>query len=149
MFVGFDICLLILYITALVLTVLLGGTDTLIYYQFGVDSGTGENWINTAITEHKSLITTWRQLVALRIAVAAIGWLCSCFLIWNDLVAKDERGAELVKLQDVITQWRHRVEIMEGNELEDMDVNALRKLVALQGLGYERTTAALNVIDNL
>ena len=69
--------------------------------------------------------------------------------VWKDLTSKDERGNELVKLQDVISQWRHRVALMEGNGLEGMEAISLRKLVALQGLGYERANAALQVVDNL
>ena len=137
----------VLYLSSLVLTVLLGGTDTLIYYKFGYHDSS--DWVSEALSDHSTEISMWRNLVSIRIAVAAIGWLCSCFLIWKDLVAKDARGHELVRLQSVITSWRRRVDLMEGSSLEGMDGPTLRKLVALQGMGYERTNAALRVVESL
>jgi len=137
-----------LYIASLVLTVLLGGTDILIYYKFGVDDGVTD-WVVSAMANHSADIASWRTYVAIRIAVAALGWACSCYLVWKDLLSKDGRGHELVRLQAVIAEWKHRVALMEGNSLEEIDSPTLRKLVAIQGLGYERTNAALRVVDAL
>jgi len=144
----FAVIACVAYITALILSVLLGGTDTLIYYKFGQDPVLVD-WVTYGLHTYDSKLKTWRQLVSLRIAFACIGWLCSCFLVWLDLVAKDGRGHELVRLQHIITAWRQRVNILEGASLEGMDEASLRKLVALQSLGYERSTAALRVLEQM
>ena len=144
----FAVCACFLYIASLVLTVLLGGTDTLIYYKFGVDDGVTD-WVTSALANHAAEISSWRTYVGIRIAVAAFGWICSCYLVWKDLVSKDGRGHELTRMQAVISEWKHRVALMEGNAIEEMDSTQLRKLVAIQGLGFERTQTALRVVDQL
>jgi hypothetical protein len=136
----------IAYLIAMILTILLGATDTLIYYKFGYASNVVD-WITPAVASNADRLQQWRKLAALRIAFAALGWLCSCFLVWKDLIAKDGRGHELVRLQGVISRWRTRVNMLEGGSLEECDGPSLRKLVALQSLGYERTSAALRVMD--
>jgi len=144
----FAVVACVAYFAALILSVLLGGTDTLIYYKFGQDA-TLVDWVTFGLSTYESKLKTWRQLVSLRIAFACIGWLCSCFLVWQDLVAKDGRGHELVRLQNIIQQWRGRVNILEGAALEGMDEPSLRKLVALQNLGFERSSAALRVLEQM
>ena len=119
-----------------------------IYYKFGQATHIVD-WITPAVAANADKLSKWRSLATLRIIFAALGWLCSCFLVWKDLVAKDGRGHELVRLQNVIALWRQRVNVLEGGSLEDLSENSLRKLVALQGLGYERTTAALRVIEQM
>jgi len=144
----FAVIACVAYFTALILSVLLGGTDTLIYYKFGQDPVLVD-WVAYGLHTYDSKLKTWRQLVSLRIAFACIGWLCSCFLVWLDLVAKDGRGHELVRLQNIIAAWRGRVHVLEGSSLEGIDEQSLRKLAALQSLGYERSTAALRVLEQM
>lgn len=141
----------LMYFTTLVITLVLSSTDTIIYYYFGYSGTdvTDGSWVASALSSaaNASHITTWKTLVPIRIATAVLGWLCSCLLVWRELLAKDGRGHELSRLMGVISAWRNRAAELEGEGIEELDAPSLRKLQALQALGYERTNAALKVVD--
>ncbi len=145
---AFAVLACIAYLATLIFSILLGGTDTLIYYKFGQEESS-KDWVNIGMSLYSSRLGTWRRLVTLRIIFACIGWICSCILLWRDLVAKDGRGHELVRLQNVIEQWRQRVNILEGSSLEGLSESVLRRVIALQSLGIDRTSSALRVVENM
>jgi hypothetical protein len=141
-----------MYFATLVLTLVLSSTDTIIYYYFGYTGTdiTDGSWVALALASdtNAARVNMWMTLVPIRIATATLGWLCSCMLVWREFLAKDGRGHELSRLMGVISAWRQRVSELEGEDIEELDGAALRKLQALQALGYERTNAALKVVDS-
>ena len=93
----------LMYFTTLVLTLILSSTDTIIYYYFGYSGTdvTDGSWVASALdsTANASHISTWKTLVPIRIVTAVLGWVCSCLLVWRELLAKDGRGHELSRLR--------------------------------------------------
>lgn len=141
----------IMYFITLVLTLILSSTDTIIYYKFGYSGTdvTDGSWVASALASanNSARIDQWKTLVPIRIATAVTGWCGSCFIIWREMLAKDGRGHELTRLMAVIGAWKHRVGELEGEAIEELDGAELRKLMALQALGYERSSAAMKVVD--
>lgn len=141
----------LMYFITLVLTLVLSSTDTIIYYNFGYSATevTDGTWVASALASaaNTARITNWKTLVPIRIAAAVAGWTCNCLIIWREMLAKDGRGHELSRLMGVIGAWKHRVGELEGEAIEELDGPELRKLMALQALGYERSSAALKVVD--
>jgi hypothetical protein len=141
----------LMYFITLVLTLILSSTDTIIYYKFGYSGTdvTDGSWVAAALasSDNQSRIDQWKTLVPIRIATAVIGWVANCFIIWREMLAKDGRGHELNRLMAVIGAWKQRVGELEGEAIEELDASELRKLMALQALGYERSSAAMKVVD--
>lgn len=146
-------CSCLLYFGTLLMTIFLSSTDTLIYYKFGAseDAIDNDTWIadTLASSANGDRLTEWKQLVPVRMATAIIAWLCSCLLVWKEFLSKEGRGLELMRMQDLIGAWRRRVYELEGESLENLDIISLKKLQAIQALGYERTNTALKMVEQL
>jgi hypothetical protein len=53
-------------------------------------------------------------------------------------------------LKDILVAWRERSSQLQGDDgLDDLDASSLKKLIALQSMGYERANAALRVQEDL
>ena len=60
------------------------------------------------------------------------------------------RGRELVRLRDVLAAWKVRTSQLQGDEgVDSLDASSLKHLIALQAMGYERSVAALRVLEDL
>jgi len=143
----------LLYFGTLLMTIFLSSTDTLIYYKFGAseDEIDSDTWIASTLASsvNADRLNEWKRLVPVRMATAIIAWLCSCLLVWKEFLSKEGRGLELMRMQDLIAAWRRRVCELEGESLENLDSISLKKLRAIQGLGYERTNTALKMVEQL
>jgi hypothetical protein len=52
-------------------------------------------------------------------------------------------------LKDVLTAWKERTSQLQGEVgIDSLDAQSLKKLIALQAMGYERASAALRVQED-
>jgi len=141
----------ILHFIAFILTVIITAFDVLLSVRNG-SRDTSDAWAATALSDatFASSLATWRNIDTGRLITAFLAWVCCCLLVWRDLSSLDTRGKELVRLKDILVAWRERSSQLQGDDgLDDLDASSLKKLIALQSMGYERANAALRVQEDL
>ena len=143
-----------LHFVAFVLSVIMTAFDVLISVKngsLGSDATSGA-WATLAAqqTSFSSALASWENLDSARLVCALLAWLMCCLLVWRDLLAIDSRGKELVRLRDLLGAWRERTCQLQGDEgIDNLDAQSLKRLIALQATGYERSSAALRVQEDL
>lgn len=121
----------------------------------GSNSAVGANvsgWAAAALSSSafKRGLDSWHALDTTRLICAIVGWACACLLVWRDLQAREGRGQEIVRLRDLLWAWKRRASELEGAAgLDHLDAQGLRRLVALQSMGYERAVSALRVYSEM
>jgi hypothetical protein len=141
----------ILHFIAFILTVIITAFDVLLSVRNG-SRDTSDAWAASALSDatFASSLATWRNIDTGRLITAFLAWVCCCLLVWRDLSSLDTRGKELVRLKDILVAWRERSSQLQGDDgLDDLDASSLKKLIALQSMGYERANAALRVQEDL
>ena len=131
-----------LHFVVFVVSVIMAQTDTLISRKFG---SSDTDWASgvASTTLGSSLVEAWVGLNTVRFICSLVAWVGVCFLIWQDLFVVVEKNVEIQTLRDSATAWRYRAALLEGQQLEDLDLASLRRLVALQSIGLERSRDAL------
>lgn len=131
-----------LHFVVFVVSVIMAQTDTLIARKFGSDS---TDWASGVMSSSigSSLVEAWVGLNTVRFICSLVAWVGVCFLIWHDLFVVVEKNVEIQSLRDSAAAWRYRAALLEGQQLEDLDLASLRRLVALQSIGLERSRDAL------
>lgn len=140
-----------LHFIAFILTVIITAFDVLLSARNG-SHGTSDAWAVQALSDatFASSLATWKNIDTGRLITSFLAWVCCCLLVWRDLTALDSRGTELVRLKDILVAWRQRSSQLQGDfGLDDLDASSLKKLIALQSMGYERANAALRVQEDL
>jgi hypothetical protein len=89
-------------------------------------------------------LNDWKTLDLVRLVTSILAWLGICWLSWKGLSAADAKNDEINRLKDALLDWQERVDQLEGNGgLEDLNMTALTRLVALQQIGLDRGQNAL------
>ena len=143
----------VLHFVAFALSVIMSAFDVLISVKngsSGIDASSG-NWATSASKQDSfaSSLSSWFQLDTGRLVCSLLAWLMCCLLIWRDLLAIESRSRELIRLKDVLTAWKERTSQLQGEVgIDSLDAQSLKKLIALQAMGYERASAALRVQED-
>jgi len=142
------------HFVAFVLSVIMTAFDVLISVKNGTtgsEASTGA-WAASAMSQSSfsSALTSWENLDSARLVCAVLAWFVCCLLMWRDLLTIESRGKELVRLRDILSAWRARTCQLQGDEgIDNLDTQSLKRLIALQATGYERSSAALRVQEDL
>jgi len=146
----------LLHVVGLVVSVLAGGADVLIFVKNGAYISIGSTssnvpWTTSALADSifSTNLKNWKGLDRARLVSAVVAWFCCCLLVWRELLAREGRGREMIRLRDVLEAWRLRTCELEGESLEELSTQELRRLCALQTLGLDRTSSALRVAQEL
>lgn len=144
----------VLHFVAFALSVVMSAFDVLISVKngsSGIDASSG-NWATSASKQDSfvSSLSSWFQLDTGRLVCSLLAWLMCCLLIWRDLLSIESRSRELLRLKDVLTAWKERASQLQGDQgIDSLDAQSLKKLIALQAMGFERASAALRVQEDL
>lgn len=140
-----NVLTLLLHLAAFIITIAMAKVDTLIALQFGLEGSS--TWTTTIASSsvYSSDISAWRGMDKVRFICAMVAWVGCCLNVCSDIISLVSKGNEVIQLTEVASAWRKRTSELEGGGLGELDVSALRKLVALQTVGLERSKDALSV----
>lgn len=138
---------LLAYSLCFLCTLVIGVTDTLIYYRDGIstDGAIDGPWAAEALRDayFSSSYDNWRALGYVRFASAFLGFVCSCFILWSEFISFYDKNRDISFLKAKCVDSQRKISELSGEKIGDLNIMELENLLQTQKLGMERTTEAL------
>mmetsp|Transcript_8832 Transcript_8832/g.13214 ORF Transcript_8832/g.13214 Transcript_8832/m.13214 type:complete len:184 (+) Transcript_8832:185-736(+) len=146
-FLCFSLCFLAVLI--------MGAAEVLIANKNGYsppDDSTedADAWVEDALDDSlfSDRFELWKDLASVRVCFALLGWMGSCLVVLIQHFLGGKREDDIKRLYDHISGLKQRISALQGDKFESsISPSDLRRLLAIQKLGVQRTESALATLQ--
>merc|ERR1711916_70731 len=150
----------LLHILAFLATIVMSKTDTLLTLKYGLDNDDESSWVRKALADSSfnEEIESWASLYRGRLVCAMLAWFMCCVYLFNEYKSRNLANRREADMERQAGVWRWKVHELQGDpevfetiaQIPSQDrselisaAGAIRKLMAVQQMGIERSQQAL------